>query len=89
MAAPPVSAVAPVSGPAAALSMVPAGHAVSSVQQASHKPASLKQQASTLEPGVALSHSFGLLKIEDCYNDHWLMSLSSWPSSCFACKLIH
>ena len=56
MAAPPVSAVAPVSGPPAALSSVPAGHVVSSAQQASHKPASLKQQASTLEPGVPLSH---------------------------------
>ena len=53
VAAPPVSAVAPVSGPAAALSIVPASH-VSSAQQASHKPASLKQQASTLEPGVPL-----------------------------------
>ena len=57
MAAPPASAVLPVSGPAAALSMIPAGLVVSSAQQASHKPASLKQQASTLEPGVALSHS--------------------------------
>jgi len=57
VAAPPVSAVAPVSGPAAALSMVPAGHVVSGAQQTSHKSASLKQQASTLEPGVALSHS--------------------------------
>jgi bromodomain-containing protein 4 len=38
----------------AALSMVPAGHVVSSAQQASHKPASLKQQASTLEPVVTV-----------------------------------
>jgi len=79
VAALPVSAVAPVSGPAAALSMVPAGHVVSSAQQASHKPASLKQQASTLEPGMALSHSFEFLKLEVCH-DHWLIPLSSFSA---------
>jgi len=85
VAAPPVSAVAPVSASAAALSMVPASHVVSSAQQASHKPVSLKQQASTVEPGVPLSHSFDLLKLEVCHNDHWLIPLRSY----FVCEPIH
>jgi hypothetical protein len=56
--------VAAVPSPAAALSMVAASHAVSGVQQASHRP-SLKQQLSTLEPGERHAHAFGLLKLKD------------------------
>ena len=62
MAAPPVSAVASVSGPVSTLAMVP-GHVVSGSQQAGHKPAPLKQQASTLEPGMPLSHTVVLFKL--------------------------
>jgi hypothetical protein len=63
--------VVTVSSPAAALSMVAASHAGSSVQQASHKPASLKQQISTLEPGDRLAHAFGVLKLKAFHKDHW------------------
>jgi hypothetical protein len=70
VAAPPVSAVASVSGPVSTLSVVPAGHVLSGSQQTGHKPAPVKQQASTLEPGMPLSHCVALFKLENGHNDH-------------------